>query len=481
MAAHQLTLEQLRLLPDDDRVDWLRDAAEGQWLERKGPRIRAKALADVMVGFANAEGGLICIGIDDGRVEGVNGAGRLLNDWRQAAIDFTVPSVRHSFALIPCTRADGQTDQLAVIEIAASERAHENAAGEAYLRVGDENRKLGPFESQELRYDKGESTYDGRAVDGAREADLDPALVRRYLTEIRSAPRGDTALRARGLVVETRGRLVPTIAGVLVLGRDPQAHFPEAYVRLLRYKGSSRETGARSNVVQDVRLTGTIPDQIATARRRLRRWLPAAVRLGTRGRFDRETYVPEPAWLEAIVNAVIHRSYAIGGDHIRVELFDDRLEIESPGRLPGLVRIDNIRTTRFARNPRIARALADLDYGRELGEGVNRMYEEMGRAGLPEPVFVQTPASLRVTFLADPLSARVLAALPPGSERFVEHLNRTGRVTTSQAIQLLGVSRPTALNYLHRLEEAGLIEAVRTAPNDPRGYWRTSVEGSWGL
>ena len=478
MVAQQLTLEQLRLLPDDDRVDWLRDAAEGQWLERKGPRIRAKALADVMVGFANAEGGLICIGIDDGRIDGVNGAGRLLNDWRQAAIDFTVPPVRHSFELLPCTRADGQSDQLAVIEIEASERVHENAAGETYLRVGDENRKLGPFESQELRYDKGESTYDGRAVDGARETDLDPALVRRYLTAIKSVPRGDAALRARGLVVETRGRLVPTIAGVLVLGRDPQAHFPEAYVRLLRYKGSSRETGARSNVVQDVRLTGTIPDQIATARRRLRRWLPAAVRLGTRGRFDRETYVPEPAWLEAIVNAVIHRSYAIGGDHIRVELFDDRLEIESPGRLPGLVRIDNIRTTRFARNPRIARALADLDYGRELGEGVNRMYEEMGRAGLPEPVFVQTPASLRVTFLADPLSARILAALPPGSERFVEHLNRTGRVTTSQAIQLLGVSRPTALNYLHRLEDAGLIEAVRTSPNDPRGYWRMSVEGS---
>lgn len=184
------------------------------------------------------------------------------------------------------------------------------------------------------------------------------------------------ALRARGLVVETRGRLVPTVAGVLVPGRDPQAYFPEADVRLLRYKGSSRETGARSNVLQDVRLTGTIPDQIATARRRLRRWLPATVRLGTRGRFDRETYVPESAWLEAIMNAVIHRSYAIGGDHIRVELFDDRLEIESPGRLPGLVRIDNIRTARFARNPRIARALADLDYGRELGEGVNRMYEE---------------------------------------------------------------------------------------------------------
>jgi ATP-dependent DNA helicase RecG len=188
--------------------------------------------------------------------------------------------------------------------------------------------------------------------------------------------------------------------------------------------------------------------------------------------------VPEPAWLEAIVNATIHRSYAAGGDHIRVELFDDRLEIESPGRLPGLVRVDNIRHTRFARNSRIARAVADLGYGRELGEGVNRMYEEMGRAGLPEPVFVQTPASVRVTFLADPMSARILAALPRGSERFVEHLNRTGRVTTTEAIELLGVSRPTAIRHLQHLVDAGFLEAVRKSPNDPRGYWRTVVEGS---
>ncbi len=89
------------------------------------------------------------------------------------------------------------------------------------------------------------------------------------------------------------------------------------------------------------------------------------------------------------MNAVTHRSFSLGGDHVRVELFDDRLEVESPGRLPGLVRLENIRSTRFARNPRIARALSDLGYGRELGEGVNRMFEEMNRVGLPDPVYHQ--------------------------------------------------------------------------------------------
>ncbi len=466
------TLEQLRLLPDEERVDWLRAAPEGQWLERKGPRARGKALADVMIGFANAEGGLVCIGLEDGRVEGVDGAGRLLNEWRQAAIYFTVPPVRHSLDLLACANSRGDADHVVVVEVEASERVHENTAGETFLRVGDENRRLGPFEAQELHYDKGDSTFDARPLGDVGQDALDQGLVRRYLTAIRAVGDGERALKARGLIAQRQGALVPTVAGILVLGSEPQAQFPEAHVRLLRYRGTSRETGSRSNVAQDVRLAGPIPTQLDAARRRLARWLPTVTRLGDRGRFGQQTHVPQPVWIEAVVNAAIHRSYAMGGDHIRVEVFDDRIDVESPGRLPGLVRVDNIRTTRFARNPRIARAMADLGFGRELGEGVSRMYQEMERAGLPDPVFVQTGASVRVTFLDDPIAARMRAGLPPGSERFVEHLLRTGRMTTSDAIELLGVSRPTAIGYLRRLEEGGFIEAVRTSPKDPRGFWR---------
>ncbi len=475
MISGQPTLEQLRLLPAPERLDWLRTTPEGQWLERKSPRIRGRSLADAMIGLANAEGGLICVGIEEGRVQGVDGAGRLVNEWRQAAVDFSVPAVRHAFELLACTNVHGEPDHVVVIDVEASERVHENPAGDTYLRIGDENRKLGPFEAQQLRYDKGDSTYDARPLTDAGRDALDDDLVRRYLAAIRAGD-GERALKARGLVAERAGELVPTVAGMLVLGSEPQAHFPEAYVRLLRYRGTTRETGSRSNVDHDVRLAGPLPEQIATARRRLPRWLPVVARLGDRGRFSRESHIPQPAWLEAIVNAVIHRSYAMGGDHTRVEVFDDRIEVESPGRLPGLVRVDTIRTTRFARNPRIARAMADLGFGRELGEGVDRMYAEMERAGLPEPVFVQTAASLRVTLLDDPAGARMLAALPPGSERFVEHLIRTGRVTTSEAVSLLGVSRPTAIAYLRRLEAGGFIEAVRTSPKDPRGFWRPATQ-----
>lgn len=465
--------EQLRLLPDREILAVLTTRREDQWLDRKSIRTSARRLGDVLVGFANAEGGLIVIGIHDGRIEGITAAGSRVNEWRQAAVDFTVPPVRHRFELLPCTNASAAPDNVAVIEIESSERVHTNVGGETFLRIGDENRRLGLVEAQELRFDKGESTFDGTVVPDAALSDFDTDRVARYLRAIRSDSR-ETALAARGLVVERRGTSRPSVAGLLMFASVPQTAFPEAFIRLLRYRGSSRETGARANVVSDRRLDGSIPAQIDAARRLLRRWLPAATRLGGTGRFATSSLIPQDVWLEAVVNAVTHRSYSIGGDHVRVELFDDRLEVESPGRLPGLVRLENIRSTRFARNPRIARALSDLGYGRELGEGVNRMFEEMNRVGLPDPVYQQGPASVRVILLSDPIAARILDHLPRGSERFAEHLSRTGRVTTTEAVELLAASRPTVLRHLHALQERGLVNHVGTSSKDPRGYWRVT-------
>jgi ATP-dependent DNA helicase RecG len=465
-------IKELRLLPDGRAVEFLVKQKEDQWLERISARTQARTLGDLMVGFANAEGGLIAAGIHDGLVEGLSSSQRA-NDWRQAALDFTRPPVRHSFALLPCVNADGERDEIAVIEIEASERVHETAKGETFLRVGDENRRLGPIEAQELRFDKGESTYDASPVEGTGLNDLDDGIVDRYLESVEaSTGRREVALKARGLAVEKDGDLLLTVAGLMVFGRHPQAHFPEGFIRVLRYQGSSRESGARANVIGDRRIEGSIPAQIEVAQREIVAMLPRAIQLGAEGRFAGRTVIPLSVWLEAIVNAVTHRSYSIGGDHIRIELFDDRLAVESPGRLPGLVRLDNIRSSHFARNPRIARAMSDLGYGRQLGEGIDRMFEDMSRAGLPDPVYAERPGSVQVTLLSDAFAGRILDRLPAGSERFVEFLSRGDRVTTTQAVDLMGLSRPTVLKYFHDLREQGLIEHVGSSLKDPRGYWR---------
>lgn len=68
-------------------------------------------------------------------------------------------------------------------------------------------------------------------------------------------------------------------------------------------------------------------------------------------------------------------------------MFDDRLVIENPGKLPGLVRINNIRKTHFSRNPNIMKILKEYSFVREHGEGVDRMFDEMEEAGLEEPQY----------------------------------------------------------------------------------------------
>jgi ATP-dependent DNA helicase RecG len=471
MKTRDADISQLQEMPEADVLDFLVNQPEDQWLERISARTQPRTLADLLVGFANAEGGLLVAGIHDGTIEGVAASNRL-NGWRQAALDFTLPPVRHRFDLLPCVNSKGQRDELALIEIEPSERVHTTVKRAEFLRVGDENRKLGPLEAQELRYDKGESAYDGSIVSGTSLEDLDELMLEAYVDYVKPTTSLDLVLQARGLARERNGELELTVAGLLVLGRDPQVHLPAAFLRVLRYAGSSREAGSRSNVIVDERLEGPIPFQVAAAREYIEHALPTAMRLQSPGRFAETTLIPEFVWLEAVVNAVTHRSYSMGGDHVRIELFEDRLEVESPGRLPGLVRPESIRSSRFARNPRVARAMGDVGYGRELGEGVDRMFEEMNRAGLPDPVYTERQGSVQVTLLADPLAGRLLDRLPSGSERFVEFLSRGDRVTTTQAVDLLGVSRPTALKYLHDLRSKNLIEHIGTSLKDPRGYWR---------
>ena len=96
---------------------------------------------------------------------------------------------------------------------------------------------------------------------------------------------------------------------------------------------------------------------------------------------------PEFAWLEGLVNAVTHRDYSISGEYIRVTMFDDRIEFLSPGRLPSIVTVENIQTTRFSRNPLIARVLSDFGWVRELNEGVKRIYTDMKLYFLDPPIF----------------------------------------------------------------------------------------------
>jgi ATP-dependent DNA helicase RecG len=453
--------------PPDEVASRLLELDEGQWFERKSSRIAPRELANTLIGFANADGGIVVVGLSDGEVEGVEERPERLNALLQANIDFCEPPVRVDDRRIWSLDEASEARQLLVFEIESSASVHANQRDEVFLRAGDENRRLTFTQRQELLYDKGQASFEARSSGALLDA-LDWEQVG-YYAEALGVEDPPRLLQARGLA--TGDEL--TVAGALLFAEAPQSLFPEAFVRVLRYRGTERRSGARQQLVEDVKVEGPIPLQLLGAKEHVDRLQPRRRALGSKGRFTDVPLVPPDVWLEGIVNAAVHRSYSAAGDHIRVEVFDDRIEISSPGRFPGLVDLsDPLGTTRFARNPRIARVCADLDFGQELGEGIRRMFEEMRQAGLTDPVYTQTSGSVELQLLAEPVDRRLEERLPEHARAITRTLRSAGRMSTGDVMEALGVSRPVVQRELNVLKDAGVVEWIGKSPKDPRAYWQ---------
>ena len=480
MRPERARYQQRHLFEEDPNL--ISGKAEDHWFERKSFRIEPSALADMMIGFANADGGTLLVGVDDdGTITGVGSNPHHLNELQQAAIQHTSPMIRPATDLLPCQTSKGESDHLLVIEIPPGEQVYKNKKGDVFQRHGDQNRRLGSDEILELTFDKGQRQFDGTPAHEAALDDLDETAIAQFATQVGIPHDPHRALRVRNLLTGHDGQRRVTWGALLLFGKAPNMLLPGAHIRFLRYEGTTPQPGTRSNLTFDRRIEGPLPEQIVRAEDVMLNQLHQVTRLDEQtGRFITVPELPRFAWLEAIVNAVTHRSYSLQGDHIRVKMFDDRIEVESPGRLPGSVRIDNIRYTRFSRNPHISRALADLRLVQELNEGMNRMFEEMASAGLPEPRLQQTDAGFKVTPFnsgeAEQHQIRaIIGAVPPNFAPALDLLFAEGRITTGQVVALTDISSPTARRYLRSLADAGLIERVSKSERDPRSYWRLPV------
>nr|WP_269809981.1 ATP-binding protein [Kineosporia rhizophila] len=164
----------------------------------------------------------------------------------------------------------------------------------------------------------------------------------------------------------------------------------------------------------------------------------------------------------------------MGGDHVRVEIYPDRIEIESPGRFPGLANPSRpLEISRFARNPRVARVCADLRIGQEMGEGIKRIFDEMRRVGLTDPVYKQSSGSVRLSLINIPrLDPRLAARLPSKSQDVLDLLRRSARpLSTGDIADALGLSRPATTIRLRALQGERLIQWVGKSLRDPRAVW----------
>lgn len=380
-------------------IEDIKDRPEGQTFDCKSVKIEPKALAVPIVAMANADGGMLAIGISDKtrRIEGIDQHTVHVNELLKVPFSLCIPSVNIKPEYIPCIDSEGKPNHVLLLHIPASA----TLADEVFMRVGDSSRKLGFEERMSLMYDKGERYFEDTAAYDATIEDIDFNYVQDLLNVIGYTKSPLEYLKENNNFITYKdGKEQISTACILLFGKKPQLFFPRARVRFIRYMGTEEKVGREMNVIKDVTFEGRIIDQIRKTIDYLESQVKEHTYLGEKGVFvtDRE-YSPF-VLQEMTVNSICHRDYSIKGTEIQIKMFDDRLVFETPGKFPGIVRSDNIRHTHFSRNPKIAEFLKAYKYVREFGEGVDRMCKELEAKGLHDPKYILTAFILKSTVYA---------------------------------------------------------------------------------
>lgn len=456
---------------------------EGQTFDRKSILIEPSHLATIIVAMANADGGMIAVGISDKtrRIEGVDQDKKHLNDILRTPLDFCAPSVPVTTDYVPCTDAEGRENRVLLMFVPASPRLHANQADEVFWRVGDKSRKLTFDERLQLMYDKGERYYEDSTAYDATFDDIDMDAVKAYMKRIGYGKSAMEYLQENKGFVTYKGD-VPQVSAacILLFGRHPQTFFPRARVRFIKYFGTEEKVGREMNVIKDVTFDGRILEQIQKTVEYLETQVKEHSYLGENGIFKTDREYPKFVIQEMVVNSVCHRDYSIKGTEIQIKMFDDRLVFETPGKLPGIVRTDNIRHTHFSRNPKIAEYLKAYDYVKEFGEGVDRMCRELSALGVKEPQYNLVAFIMKATVCANILDEgqgtnHADQKRPESDQKsdqmriILELIKSNPSISRVELSEKTGLHDSSVKRRLKTLVDEGLIQ--RVGP-DKGGYWK---------
>jgi ATP-dependent DNA helicase RecG len=352
-------------------------------------------LAETLVAFANSDGGAILTGIDaDGSVD-ESLMFEDVEDSLRIALQQCLPGVRTEWQ-----RADVKGREIVVIRVPRSNELHSLQDGRVLVRSGAENRPLGGEQIRHLAATKSSGDFEIERVSGATFDDLNAEIIAEYRAKRAERQRRPITMDDMSLLVRA-GALTeegtPTVCGLLLFGHEPQFFVPQSGLIVVRFAGTQpRGPGGLPGYSRREEVTGPLPELIETAWQII--WEEMRVAAVVKGlvREEKGEY-PSFAVREALVNAVCHRDYRLTGRRIEVRMFDDRMEVISPGGLPGYITVDNIVEEHFSRNPRLVNGLFQWGFIEELGLGIDRMIEDMVGAGHPPPEFKDTPYSFTVS------------------------------------------------------------------------------------
>jgi len=363
----------------------------------------------------------------------------------------------YSYEFLSCPGSIGVVLHITVQRTPQIARAHDK---KVFVRRGAQNLEVKGAEAlRRLELDKGIVSYEKQPVNVDLTVLTKSDNLAAFIKQVVPMQTPTIFVRKQSLSRSNQ----PVVAGILLFAEEPQAVLPKSGVKLFRYK-TAAPVGTRDTLAGEPKaIEGTTYDVIFEAVRKTVTMVEGIQRLGPKG-FEPVVY-PDETLHEIVTNAILHRDYSIATD-VQIRVFENRIEVESPGRLPGHVTTRNILKSQFSRNGAMVRLIHMFPNppNKDVGEGLNTAFDAMKKSRLKPPVIRETENSVMVEIRHDKLASP--------EESVMDYLANHTEITNRVARELTGiVSENTMKLVFLRLAKRNLIEPV-PGRKGPASAWQ---------
>lgn len=421
---------------------------ESHFFDVKSREITPAKLSRTLSAFANADGGEVYVGIEDDprlwrgfeSVEDCNGYFQTFERLFPLGCGF-------SCEFLTCDQMDGYVLKIEIEKSADIMYASDRTA---YLRRAAQNLPQSDHAALErLKQNKGIVSFETSFVNAEEEVIVESDVLQRFVRDVVPLRDGRLWLKQQQLVKQGR----PTVAGVMLFAEEPQALLPKrSGIKVYRYQ--TREEGERSVLAYDpITIEGCVYDLINKAVSETVRQIENIKLMTSEGL--RSVRYPREALHEIVTNAVLHRDYSVPDD-VHIKIFDNRVEVQSPGLLPAHITPENILEERFSRNGTIVRLINKFPDppNKDIGEGLNTAFEAMKTMRLVEPEIRQQGMNVIVTLKHESLASP--------ENLIMEYLEMHEFIVNKQAREITNVGSENAMKHvLRRMVNAGMIRVVQ--------------------
>lgn len=418
----------------------------------KAKEIKPAKLSETVSAFANAGGGDLYIGIRENK----NGEDRSwigFNDVEEANDIIQTLIKAHSFGnhiIFDFLKCEDYSGYLLHITVKKVKEIVKSTKKEIFVRVNAGKIKIDTPEGvARLKMDKGVTTFEDELVEISLEKVENSISILNFLIHVVPNAEPLSYLNNQELIRERQCK----VSGVLLFCDEPAVYLPKrCSVKIMRYRTKDDDIGREFLDGVPITIEGDIYNVIYESVRKSIEIIENIQKLGTKG-LETISY-PEETIHEIITNAILHRDYSIVADS-QVRIFDNRVEVESPGKLPGHVTKENILDTQSARNPTIVRLINKFPNppNKDVGEGLNTAFSAMKALRLKPPVIMEEENSVIVRIPHEPLASP--------EELVIDYLKSNCEITNRIARDVTGIKSENVMKKVFlRLKERGVIEPI---------------------